>query len=53
MIKALLIDVHREWIAWTAAALLPADLHQRWIRRWRNFWDNSPSPPPPERPDDG
>jgi hypothetical protein len=37
----ILLDVHREWLAWVAAALLPADLHHRWIRRWRNFWDNS------------
>jgi vancomycin permeability regulator SanA len=38
--SSLLLDVHREWLAWTAAALLPANLHHRWIRHWRNFWDN-------------
>jgi uncharacterized SAM-binding protein YcdF (DUF218 family) len=35
------LRVHREWVAWTAQALLPADLHRRWIRRWRDVWDAS------------
>jgi len=36
------LDVHREWIAWAAMALLPPHLHQRWIRAWRDFWDHAP-----------
>lgn len=36
---AIWLDVHREWIAWAAMALLPADFHRRWIKRWRDFWD--------------
>jgi uncharacterized SAM-binding protein YcdF (DUF218 family) len=32
-------DVHREWLAWAAMALLPAERHRRWIRYWRDFWD--------------
>jgi uncharacterized SAM-binding protein YcdF (DUF218 family) len=43
------LDVHREWLAWTATALLPADLYRRWVGHWRNFWD---APPPADRPPD-
>jgi uncharacterized SAM-binding protein YcdF (DUF218 family) len=34
--------VHREWAAWAALALLPSDLHRRWIKHWRDFWDQPP-----------
>jgi vancomycin permeability regulator SanA len=43
---AIWLDVHREWLAWGAAALLPADLYRHWVKRWRDFWDN----PPPTNP---
>lgn len=36
---ALWLDVHREWVAWGAVALLPEELHRRWIKRWRDFWN--------------
>jgi vancomycin permeability regulator SanA len=54
---AIWLDVHREWLAWTAAALLPPDRYERWVRRWRDFWDNpawstrhSSQPPDDEHP---
>ena len=36
---AIWLDTHREWLAWAAMTLLPADWHRRWIKRWRAFWD--------------
>jgi len=32
------LDVHREWLAWAAMALLPAQTHRDLVQRWRNFW---------------
>jgi len=31
--------VHREWSAWLAMWLLPADTHRELVGQWRNFWD--------------
>ena len=42
---AIWLDVHREWVAWAAPAVLPAAVHRRWIKRWRDFWDNPASHP--------
>jgi hypothetical protein len=36
---AIWYDVHREWVAWAAMILIPADQHRRWVKRWRDFWD--------------
>lgn len=33
------LDVHREAVAWVAAALLPAATHERWVQRWRDLLD--------------
>jgi len=33
------VRVHREWVAWLSLWLLPSDMQQRLVERWRNFWD--------------
>ena len=48
-------DVHREWLASAAAALLPADLYERWVKGWRDLVDGlrrargSEGAPPPDQ----
>jgi len=42
---ALWLDIHREWVAWTAMVLLPAETHRSWIRQWREFQDNASATP--------